>query len=130
MYVHANSLEPAPFDYIISHMYRQVRAFSRAAHSARSIRAISDRRYVGVQSGGVRGHVGLRVGAGPRQPGECPGVQGAIGERARRAILGADGKAEPPADYEPPLDLRQGVRAAGAGDQVRPSTGERTQRDP
>lgn len=79
----------------------------------------------GVQSGGVRGHVGLRVGAGPRQFSERPGVQGAIGKHARGAILGADGQAEPPADHQPPLDLCQGVRAARTGGQVRASTGKR-----
>lgn len=67
---------------------------------------------VGVQSGGVRGHIGLRVGAGPCQPGECPGVQGAISKHARDTILGANGQAEPPADYQPSFDLHQGVRAA------------------
>jgi len=46
---------------------------------------------VGVQSGGVRGHVGLRVGASPCQLSECPGVQGAVGKYDRGAILGADG---------------------------------------
>lgn len=47
--------------------------------------------HVGVQSGGVRGYVGLRVGAGPGQLGERPGVQGAIGKYPRSAVLGTDG---------------------------------------
>lgn len=65
---------------------------------------------VGVQSGGMRGYIGLRVRAGPSQPGERPGVQGAIGKHARGAVLGVDRKAEPSADHEPPsLDLRQGI---------------------
>lgn len=72
----------------------------------------------------MRGHVGLRVGAGPGQPGECPGVQGAISKHPRGAILGTDGQAESPADHEPPsLDLRQGVRVARAGGQIRAFAG-------
>jgi len=72
----------------------------------------------------MRGHVGLRLGAGPRQPGEHPGVQGAIGKHARSAI-GTDGQAESAGHQPPPFDLRQGVRAARVGDQVRASTGEK-----
>jgi len=81
--------------------------------------------HVGVQSGGVRGYVGLRVGAGPGQPGERPGVQGAIGKHARGAVLGTDGQAKPPADHEPSsLDLRQGVRVTRAGGQIRAVAGK------
>lgn len=64
----------------------------------------------GVQSGGVRGHVSLRIGAGPCQSRERPGVQRAIREHARGTILRTDGQAESPAGHQPsPFNFRQGI---------------------
>lgn len=74
----------------------------------------------------MRGHVGFRVRAGPRQPGERPGLQGAAGEHPSGTILHVDGEAESSASHQPPFDLRQGIRAARTGDQVRIIAGENT----
>lgn len=81
-------------------------------------------RNVGVQGRRVRGYVGLRVRAGPCQPGECPGLQGAAGEHPGGAILRVDGEAKPSAGHRSSVDLCQAIRATRPGDQVRIIAGE------
>lgn len=82
--IFANSLEP----FRSMRIYRRSSVFVSHSVDRYTLYLTGD---VGVQSGGVRGHIGLRVGAGPRQPGERPGVQGAISKYPRDAILGPDG---------------------------------------